>query len=160
MAEREPGFYRVTLKAGSDNSEAGEWIVAQWVPGRGYSNRHWWITGWECPVGDDEISEIGERVDPQPQIYHEPAAPPPRFAIETLDVSESETFHNVELPPWRWPDPQLITDAQKTGDRFLVWSDDQWMIGEWIDTLGYWDVGDGSFPKNLILYLPLPPDVK
>ena len=95
------------------------------------------------------------------------AAPQRRFLIEDraprglgiswkgLDVSESETFHDVEvyyepafvdladpiqraafasrasaasdtrLPviyqPALWPEPQPITDAQKTGERFLVW---------------------------------------
>jgi hypothetical protein len=61
-----------------------------------------------------------------------------------------------------WPEPQLITDAQKTGERFLVWWDEGrvWVIGWYSD--GQWRVTHDprQWIDGVIHYLPVPPDMK
>jgi len=65
-----------------------------------------------------------------------------------------------------WPEPQPITDAQKTGERLLVWHKESgdWKIAAWFkpafDTeIGWYDDFYRLIDEDCIsLYLPLPPD--
>lgn len=75
---------------------------------------------------------------------------------------------------WRWPQPQPITAAQRTGERFLVWYDPRppcihslrgWIVARWEAddwVAGLSDADDVVWldPLGLVHYLPLPPDMK
>jgi hypothetical protein len=64
--------------------------------------------------------------------------------------------------------PQPITDAQKTGERFLVWSKrhTRWFAAVWETESNSWSEGlsplggSRSIMGEITHYLPPPPDVK
>jgi hypothetical protein len=68
-----------------------------------------------------------------------------------------------------WPEPQLITDAQKTGERFLVWNDSDypdtrgWFTAFYDGKIDGWLTGAlGGYTEldRVTVHLPRPPDVK
>ncbi len=64
-----------------------------------------------------------------------------------------------------WPEPQPITDAQKTGEWWLVWfsaeRNGQWIKARWFYDAWYADGSRYPLARHLVsVCLPLPPDVK
>jgi hypothetical protein len=193
MAEREPGFYWVKpvgiAPAINQSRESvpvddcarpqeAEWTIAQWMDCEAGLGWYFWMTlGDEQPYKDADFAEIGERVVRQPSSS---------FTIDHLVLEKAQiAWPDLSMRArgritvtGMWPEPQPITDAQKTGERFLVWNenptDDQlhgWFTARWYPTVssfgqsGMWTVGSLNTDEWFALdhvtqYLTPPPDVK
>jgi hypothetical protein len=153
MAEREPGFYWVRCRRFP--SGEGDWQVAQYVVGL------WHCAGSGDELTDDELAEIGDRVE-RSALY---------LSLVDYDIlapTKYLRFPSVE----EWPEPQPITDARKTGERLLVWNDSQhpdtrgWFTAFYDGKIDGWLTGAlGGYTeldRVVAVYLPLPPppDVK
>jgi hypothetical protein len=96
----------------------------------------------------------------------------PQLVHYDLNTAEGKRTLAAFLKMPEWPEPQPITDAQKTGERFLIRYD--WApYPHWLDA--YWDekaLGRGSWcgiggegivylcEPRVTHYLQMPPDVK
>jgi len=138
MGEREPGPYWVKLYG-------GEWRVAEWLSGC------WGLAFNTDRHQDSDFAEIGERAE--------------RNVFDENDEKVLEQIRQRFAQP-RWPEPQPITDAQKTGEDFLVWCVDRWLIAAWWspsfdrEIAWYDDHNRWLEEAQVTHYLPLPPDVK
>ncbi len=173
MAEREPGPYWVR-----DRFE-DEWVVALW------SGFGWTLHGDEEQYGDADFIEIGPRAVmpppaipnprdaiPNPRDRHQSTDTPP-VTVMNFDLNTPEGKRALmaafQLP--QWPEPQPITDAQRTGERVLVWSECAredpnrlgWLTARWAE--GDWTIGgdwwedEAMHLRDCVVthYVPLPP---
>jgi hypothetical protein len=167
MAEREPGFYWVKETADAEGEPA-------------YWNKMvWTFAGEPCSYNDDELAEIGERV------VRRSVTAEATLAGSLVDYDLTAPSKYLRFPSFEyWPEPQPITDAQKTGERFLVWHEPKheprdlesyiepvtmraWFTAFWDDGR-WWVIGNGwddtirLEDRHITHYLPLPPppDVK
>lgn len=163
MAEREPGLYWVKVPFGG-------WEPARWDPPDD-DDGLWYLIGEVVGVGSDYLDAIGERVADQGLIA-ELRTQFTKWAELTDRLQPClEQFALYMISQTGWPEPLLITDAQKNGERFLVWlrhppHDDtpgRWVIAGWgiKNNRGAWTTERFSYTEQFVThYLPLPPDVK
>ncbi len=185
MAEREPGPYWVRCEGTNWEEHARDkWIIALW-------DGHFWGVPFDYQsYRDPQFAEIGERIERSGNLLRswryftreklEEAlnydwgqvgeAATLAMQIMAHDLSEpAKQLPDFVWPPAQWPEPQPITDAQKTGERFLVWVNSPeylrgWAIGSWED--GQWVIYlmGTTFMTTVRPHLvthcyPLPPDV-
>ncbi len=157
MAEREPGPYWVR-----DRFE-DEWVVALW------SGFGWTLHGDEDQYRDADFIEIGPRVELPPPVIEPPQ--PPNVAHYDMNTPEGKRALAAFLQLPLWPEPQPITDAQRTGERVLVWSECAredpnrlgWLTARWAE--GDWTIGgdwwedEAMHLRDCVVthYVPLPP---
>jgi hypothetical protein len=155
MAEREPGSYWVRCRLFP--SREGDWEVAQYVGGL------WRCAGVMEEFTDDDIVEIGDRAE------REGAARLLEAIKRTRCLEDQLTKILGVLGPTAWPEPLPITDAQKTGERFLVWNDSEhpdtrgWFTAFYDGKIDGWLTGAlGGYTEldRVVAHLPLPPDVE
>jgi hypothetical protein len=141
MADRESGAYWI-------RDTGGDWVVAYWEGDPRVAE--WYGFGDDRPIDSKWIAEIGERVE--------------RRSV-TADATLAGRLVDFE----EWPEPQPITDAQKTGERFLVWNDSEhpdtcgWFTAFYDGKIDGWLTGAlGGYTEldRVTAHLPLPPDVK
>lgn len=167
MAEREPGLYWVRDRFDDD------WVVALW------SGSAWLLHGDTTEYKDGAFLEIGPRAEMPPPVVVMDTPQLPEVVHYNLNTPERKRALMAAFKLPEWPEPQPITDAQKTGERFLVWAtpvnvsrlhphndpmkESGWLTAFWD---GYWIVGGNETGEGFSLdddrvtrYLPLPPDV-
>ncbi len=123
--------------------------------------------------------------DPEPQVYHEPqfvdlTDPEQRalFAARASQaVPEAAEILEVRAGGRQWvpkQEPQPITDAQKNGERWVVWytrqewsgqdPDGVWITASWFADhdgwSGWMEAGHRRRDEEITHYLPLPPDIR
>ncbi len=113
MTDRAPGFYWVRQKF-MDGSPQG-WEVGRFEVGL------WALPGDSDEYQTAELYEIGERVERQ----------------GTREESIAWAVDLARQLHIGWPEPQPITDAQKTGERFLLHGASGWKIGSWRAIFGF-----------------------
>ncbi len=162
MAEREPGPYWVR-----DRFE-DEWVLALW------SGFGWTLHGDEEQYRDADFIEIGPRAElPPPVIVETTTDDSAQPAVVHYDLNTPEGKRALaaflQLP--QWPDPEPITDAQKTGERFLVrilrtrhprlahgWVEAYWDADYWMTDLFMPDGELIFFDDDEVTHsMPLPP---
>ncbi len=152
MAEREPGPYWVR-----DRFE-DEWVDARWT------GKDWLLHGDVARYRDADFIEIGPRaVMPPPVIVEttsDDSAPPAvvHYDLNTLEGKRALAAF-LQLPPW--PEPQPITDAQKTTTPILVWSEGwgEWAAAFWDRDSWHLSCSEDSIADTDTVshYIPLPP---
>lgn len=149
MTERAPGFY---------------WVKDRW-------DDEWWPAQWKGDDGWTFCGHSGEHCDDDYWVeIGEPAERTPN--VELLSKMLLEAARVIEAAK-----PQPITDAQKNGERFLVWAtpvsvterdpgsdptkESGWLTAWWDDE--EWIVGGDSIEDGFCLparrvthYLPVP----
>ncbi len=121
------------------------------------------------PITIDDVAEAMRRMSKEEQTLTLIKASYAPGGLQSRMPTSADYIRAAQII---WPEPQPITDAQKTGERFLVWcefdGDQRWVEGRWMENVllenetAYWDLGFGirALADNVTHYLPLPPDVK
>jgi hypothetical protein len=118
MADRESGAYWI-------RDTGGDWVVAYWEGDPRVAE--WYGFGDDRPIDPKWIAEIGDRV------VRRSVTAEATLAGRLVDYDLTAPTKYLRFPGFEeWPEPQPITEAQKTGERFLVWND-----SEYPDTRGW-----------------------